>query len=105
MPAVPPPPILVGVGVQAAVPGVSTVGVQTDVSRMQVVGEATYASVAAHTCVGVAPVAEGVDVEMSRMGGGPPGPPPTPVVPVVPVVPVHEVVPGAGPVDSWCRLS
>ena len=68
MPAVPPPPILVGVGVQAAVPEVSTVGVQTDVSYVQVVRETTYVSVAAQTCAGVAPVAEGVDVEMSGMG-------------------------------------
>ena len=75
MPAMPPPPILVGVGVQAVVPEVSTVDVQTDVSRVQVVRETTYASVAAQTCGGMGPVAEGVDVEMSGMGGGPPGPP------------------------------
>ena len=92
MPAVPPHPVLVGVGVQAVVPEVSTVGVQTDVSRVQVVRETTYASVAAQTCTGVVAVAGGVDVEMSEMGGGPPGPPPDPVVPVVPVVPVPGVV-------------
>ena len=43
MPALPPPVEMVGVGVQAEVPGVSTVGVQTDVSRVQVVRETTYA--------------------------------------------------------------
>ena len=75
MPAVPPPPILVGVGVQTVAPELSAVSVQTDVSRVQVVRETTYASVAAQTCAGVGPVAEGVNVEMSGMGGGPPGPP------------------------------
>ena len=92
MPAVPPPPVLVGVGVQVEVPWVSTVSVQTDVSLLQVVRETTYASVAAQTCAGVAPVAGGVDVEMSGIGGGPSGPPPVPVVPVVPVLPVCDVV-------------
>ena len=70
----------------------STVGSQTDVSRVQVVRETTYASVAAQTCSGAVPVAEGVDVEMGGMGGGPSGPPPVPGVPVVPVVPVPVVV-------------
>ena len=93
MRAMPPPLVLVGVGVQVEVPGESTVGVQTDVSRVQVVCETTYASVAAQTYAGVAPVAEGVDVEMSGMGGGPSGPPPVPVVPVVAVVPGLAVVP------------
>ena len=92
MTAVPPPPILVGVGVQVVVPQVSTVGVQTDVSRMQVVRETTYALVAALTCTGEGPVSEGVDVEMSGIGGGPAGPSPVSVVPVVPVVPVPGVV-------------
>ena len=91
MPAVPPPPVLVGVGVQVVVPVVSTVGVQTDVSSVQVVRETTYASVAAQTCAGVAPTGVGVDVEMGGMGGGPTGPPPVPPVPVVPVVPVPGV--------------
>ena len=56
------------------------------------VRETTYALVAAQTCGGVAPVADGVDVEMSGMGGGPTGPPSIPVVPGVPVVPVPVVV-------------
>ena len=92
MPAMPPPPILVGVGMQAVVPEVSTVSVQTDVSCVQIVRETTYALVADQTSAGVGPVAEGVDVEMSGMGGGPPGPPPVPVVSVIPVVPVPGVV-------------
>ena len=92
MPAVRPPPELVEVGVQAAVPGVSTVGVQTDVSHVQVVRETTYASVASQACPEVAPPGVGVDVEMGGMGGGPAGPPPVPPVPVVPVVPVPGVV-------------
>ena len=82
MPVVPPPPLLVWVGVQAEEPDVSTVGLQTDVSRVQVVHEITYALVAAQTCSGVAPLAAGVDVEMSWMGGGPLEPPPVPAVPV-----------------------
>ena len=92
MPVVPPPPEVVEVGIQAEVPGVSTVGSQTDVSRVQVVRETTYASVAAQTCSGAVPVAEGVDVVMGGMGGGPSGPPPVPGMPVVPVVPVPVVV-------------
>ena len=66
MPAVPPPPELVEVGVQVAVPGVSTVGVQTDVSRVQVVRETTYASVASQACPEVAPMGVGW---MWRWGG------------------------------------
>ena len=92
MPAVPPPPELVEVGVQVAVPEVSAVGVQTDVSRVQVVRETTYASVASQAYPQVAPTGVGVDVEMWGMGGGPAGPPPVPPVPVVPVVPVPGVV-------------
>ena len=92
MPAVPPPPGLVVVGVQVAVPGVSTVGMQTDVSRVQVVRETTYASVASQACLEVAPTDVGVDVDMGGMGGGPAGPPPVPPVPVVPVGPVPGVV-------------
>ena len=92
MPVVPPPPLLVGVGVQAEVPEVGTVGVQTDVSRVQVVRETTYASVAAQTCSEVVPVAAEVDVEMGGMGGGSSGPPPVPSVPGAPVVPVPGVV-------------
>ena len=69
MPAVPPPPELVEVGVQVAVPGVSTVGVQTDVCRVQVVRETTYALVASQACPEVAPAGVWVDVEMGEMGG------------------------------------
>ena len=92
MPVVPPPSEVVEVGVQVEVPEVSTVGLQTDVSRVQVVRETTYASVAAQTCSGAVPVAVGVDVEMGGMGGGPSGPPPVPGVPVVAVVPMLVVV-------------
>ena len=53
----------------------STVGLQTDVSRVQVVHKTTYASVVAQTCSGVVPLAAGVDVEMGWMGGGPLEPP------------------------------
>ena len=41
MPTLPPPVEVVGVGVQAEMPGVSTVSVQTDVSHVQVVRETT----------------------------------------------------------------
>ena len=92
MTVVPPTPVVVEVGVQAEVPEVSTVSVQTDVSRVQVVRETTYASVASQACPEVAPSGGGVDVEMSGMGGGPSGPPPVPGVPVVPVVPEPGVV-------------
>ena len=92
IPALPPPVEMVGVGVQAELPGVSTVGVQTDVSRVQVVRETTYASVASQACPGVAPAGGGVDVGMSGMGGGPSGPPLVPLVPVVPAVSVPGVV-------------
>ena len=70
----------------------STVSVQTDVSRVQVVHETTYASVASQACPEVAPARGGVDVEMSGMGGGPSEPPPVPLVPVVPVVSMPVVV-------------
>lgn len=41
-----PLPVGVGVGVQAEMPEVSEVSMQTDISHVQVVWEATYASVA-----------------------------------------------------------
>ena len=44
--APPEPPMCVGSGVQTELAGVSVVGVQTDISRVQVVRETTYASVA-----------------------------------------------------------
>ena len=90
--ALPPPVVMVGVGVQAEMPGVSTVSVQTDVSRVQVVCKATYASVASQACPEMALAGGGVDVEMGGLGGGPLGPPPVPPVPVVPTVPVPGVV-------------
>ena len=73
-------------------PGVTTVSVQTVVSRVQVVRETTYASVASQACPEVAPAGGGVDVEMSGIGGGPSGPPPVPLVPVVSAVSVPGVV-------------
>ena len=66
-------------GVQTVGAEVSTVGVQTDVSRVQVVRETTYASVASRACPEMAPSGVGVDVEMGGMGGGPSGPPPVPL--------------------------
>ena len=66
-------------GVQTVGAEVSTIGVQTDVSRVQVVRETTYASVASQACPEVAPSGVGVDVEMGGMGGGPSGPPPVPL--------------------------
>ena len=79
-------------GVQTVGAEVSTVGVQTDVSRVQVVRETTYASVASQACPEVAPSGVGVDVEMAGMGGGPSGPPPVPLVSDGAAVPVPEVV-------------
>ena len=90
--ALPPPVVMVGVGVQAVMPGVSTVSVQTDVSHMQVVRKATYASVASQACPEVALAGGGVDVKMGGMGGGPSGPHSVPPVPAVPTVPVPGVV-------------
>ena len=92
MPALPPPVETVGVGVQAEMVGVSTISVQTDVSRLQVVRETTYASVTSQACPEVAPAGGGVGVDKSGMGGGPSGPPPVTLVPVVPVVSVPRVV-------------
>ena len=85
LPALPPPIEVVEVGVQAEVPRVSTVSLQTDVSRVQVVRKTTYASVASQACPEVAPAGGGVDVEMGGMGWGSSGPPPVPVVPASPV--------------------
>ena len=56
-------------GVQTVGAEVSTVSVQTDVSRVQVVRETTYASVASQACPEVAPSGVGADVEMGGMGG------------------------------------
>ena len=79
-------------GVQTVGAEVSTVGVQTDVSRVQVVRETTYASVASQACPEVAPSGVGVDVGMGGMGGGPSGPPLVPLVPGGAAVPVPGVV-------------
>ena len=46
MPAPPVPPVCVGSGVQTELAEVSVVGVQTDISRVQVVRETTYVRVA-----------------------------------------------------------
>ena len=63
-----------------------------EVSRVQVVRETTYASVASQACpegsLGVA----GMDVEMGGVGGGPAEPPSVPVVPLVPAACVSGVV-------------
>lgn len=70
----------------------STVGVMTDVSRVQVVCESTYGLVPSQACPEVSPFSGGVDVERGGTDGGLSGPPPVPVVPAVPVVPVPGVV-------------
>ena len=78
MPAPPVPPVGVGSGMQTESARVSMVGVQTDISRVQVVRETTYASVAtqANTGGGGAGGAGGVSV----LGGvGVPGVGPQPV--------------------------
>ena len=79
-------------GVQTVGAEVSTVSVQTDVSRVQVVRETTYASVASQACPEMAPSGVGVDVEMGGMGGGPSGPPPVPLASGGTAVPVPGVV-------------
>ena len=53
IPAPPGPPVCVGSGVQTEPTEVSVAGVQTDISRVQVVRETTYASVATQVGVGV----------------------------------------------------
>ena len=58
---------------------VSTVGVMTDVTNVQVVQKTTYTSVASQACPEVVPESAGVDVEMGGMGGGPVGRPTSPV--------------------------
>ena len=81
---------VVEAGVQAGCPKVTTNGVMTDVTNVQVVRETTYASVASQACPGMSPAAGDVDVEMGGTGGGYSGPPPVPVVPAD--APVPEVV-------------
>ena len=63
----------------------STVGVMTEVSSVQVVRGTTYASVASQASPEVVPEHAGVDVEMGGVGGCPSGPPPAPVGGGVPV--------------------
>ena len=70
----------------------STVGVMTDVSRVQVVRETTYASVASQACPEGSLGVGGEDVEMGVVGSSPAGPLPDPVVPFVPAVRVPEVI-------------
>ena len=64
MPAPPVPPVCVGSGMQTESAEVSVVGVQTDISRVQVVREMTYTSVATQASAGEV----GVDGD-SVMGG------------------------------------
>ena len=52
MSAPPAPPVCVGSGTQTVGAEVSVVGVQTDISRVQVVRETTYASVATQAGAG-----------------------------------------------------
>ena len=82
----------VSVGVQTEGPEVSTVVVMTDVSRVQVVRETTYASVASQACPEGTFGVRGMDVEMGGVGSGPAEPPPVPAVPLVPAARVREVV-------------
>ena len=77
---------------QTVGPEVSTVGVQTEVSHMQVVRETTYASVASQACPEGSLGVGGEDVEMVGVGGGPAEPPPVPVVLLVPATCVPKVV-------------
>ena len=79
-------------GMQMVGPEVSTVGLQTDVSRVQVVRETTYALVASQACPEGSLGVGRVDVEMGGMGGGPAEPPLVPVVALVPATHVHGVV-------------
>ena len=80
------------VGVQTEGPEVSTVGVMTDVSHVQVVRETTYTSVASQACPEGSLGVEGEDVEMGGVGCGPVGPLRVPVVPLVPATRVPDVV-------------
>ena len=64
MPAPSEPPVCVGCGVQTDLVGVSVVGIQTDISRVQVVRETTYASMATQTGAG------GVGVDGDSVMGG-----------------------------------
>ena len=82
MPAPPVPPVCVGSGVQTESAGVSVVGVQTDISRVQVVRETTYASVATQAGAG----GVGVDGDSVMGGVGVPDVGPRPVVGVVGLV-------------------
>ena len=72
MPAPPEPPVCVGSGVQTELAGVSVVGVQTDISRVQVVRERTYASMATQAGTCIVPA----DRDTVMGGVGVPGPPP-----------------------------
>ena len=66
MPAPPEPSVCVGSGVQTESAEVSMVGIQTDISRVQVVRETTYASVA--TQAGAGGVGVDGDSVMTRVG-------------------------------------
>ena len=72
MPAPPVPPVCVGTGAQTESAEVSVRGVQTDISRVQVVRETTYASMATQAGAGVVP-ADG-DTVMGGVGAPAPVP-------------------------------
>ena len=72
-------------GVQTEGVDVSTVGVMTDLTNVQVVRETTYASVASKASPKVVAGPAGVDIEIGGIGGCPSGPPPSPVCSGVPV--------------------
>ena len=74
MPAPPMSPVCVGSGVQTESATVSVVGVQTDISRVQVVRETTYDSVATQAGAG----GVGVDGDTVMSGVGAPGVGPLP---------------------------
>ena len=66
-------------GVQTDGVEVSTIGVMTDVTNVQIVPNTTYASVASQASPEVVPGPAGVDVEIGGMGCCPSVPPPAPV--------------------------
>ena len=72
-------------GVQTDLAAVSTVGVMTDVTNVQVVRKTTYASVASQVSPEVFAGPAEVDVEMGGIGRCPSKPPPAPVGGGVPV--------------------
>lgn len=80
------------VGLQTDGPEMSTVRLMTDISRMQVVCETTYASVASQACPEGSLAVRREDVEMEGVGGGTSGPPPIPVVADILVVHVPGVL-------------